>query len=259
MPSTQPTSDVASATPRGESPAPPVEVHLLGRIDHGVCLALQQRLAYEATGRRDGRIVLLLCEHPDEITIGRQGSWADIRLDRRELERRDLAVRWIGRGGGGIWHTPGQLAVYPIVPLARCGFTVGGYLDRLQAGIQAALEELNYAALPRPGRHGLWGRGGQLAAFGVAVRHDVTMHGAFVNVNPNDRLFRLIDTDPWEHTPMSSLVVERRQPAKMTAIREALVRHVTSALDAPRYHLYTGHPLLRSVRTAPAEPAARAG
>src|SRR5688572_7460058 len=93
---------------------PTVEAYLLGRIDFHACLTLQRRLVYETSGRRDGRISLILCEHPRSITVGRLGSWAHIRVDQRELESRQVPVHWTNRGGGCLVHLPGQLAVYPI-------------------------------------------------------------------------------------------------------------------------------------------------
>ena len=62
-------------------PAPPprevaVHIHLLGTVDFEDCLSLQRRLAYDALSRADGRIVVLICEHPPLITIGRGGSRA---------------------------------------------------------------------------------------------------------------------------------------------------------------------------------------
>jgi lipoate-protein ligase B len=35
-----------------------------------------------------------------------------------------------------VLHAPGQLAVYPIVPLGLFGWTVGEYLRRLQRGMK---------------------------------------------------------------------------------------------------------------------------
>src|SRR5215212_9820269 len=52
----------------------PVHIHLLGTVDFEDCLALQRRLAYDALTRADGRIILLICEHPPLITLGRAGS-----------------------------------------------------------------------------------------------------------------------------------------------------------------------------------------
>ena len=236
-----------------------VDVHLLGLIDFDAGLALQQRLVYETSGRADGRIALLVCEHPPSISVGRQGSWAHIRLAREELERRQLEVRWLARGGGCVLHAPGQLAVYPIVPLAWHGWSVGEYLRRLQSGLQAAIAELGVAAQTREGCHGLWGRGGLLAAFGIAVRHGVASHGAFLNVHPALRSFRYVEMDPVGGAATSSLVAERRQPIRMGRAREAVIRRLAEAFDSPRYDLCTGHPLFDTALRDSREPAARAG
>jgi lipoyl(octanoyl) transferase len=230
-----------SLAPRAE---PAVEAYLLGVIDYDACLALQQRLVYECSGRSDGQISLLLCEHPPTITIGREGSRAHVCLDRRELECRGVPLRWVNRGGGCLPHAPGQLAVYPIVPLEWHRMTVGGYLDRLQMGLAAALGDLRVFGQTSQARHGIWGRAGQLVSIGAAVKNWVTYHGAFINVAPPLRLFRRVTTDSRYRTEMSSLVVERQQPVRMSGMRESVVRRVSEALGCGRYHLYTGHPLL---------------
>ena len=142
-----------------------IQTHLLGLIDHARCLALQRRLVDEIGGRNDGQIALLLCEHPNLITVGRAGSAADLSLESDLLRSHRLESRWVGRGGGCVVHTPGQLAIYPIVPLEWHQFSVGEYLDRLQSGILNALDEIGIRGQLRPGRHGVWGRTGQLAVW----------------------------------------------------------------------------------------------
>ncbi len=225
--------------------SPSLEAHLLGRIEIGPCLALQRKLARHVAAHGDGRICLLLCEHRDVITIGRGGSPADVRLDSRPIKSGMLPVRWVKRGGGCLVHTAGQLAVYPVVPLRWYGLSVGEYLDRFQAGLLAALDNLGIRAHTRPGRHGIWGRTGQLAAFGIAVRDWVAYHGAFVNVAPSMGLFRLVQADADPASRISCLVAERQGPVKMTSVRAELIPRLAEAFGCDRYHLYTGHPMLR--------------
>lgn len=248
-----------------EIPAPSVEIHLLGRIDHSQCARLQDRLVGQIAGRDDGQICLLFCEHPQIITVGRAGSPADIQFDSKLIRHDQLEVRWVKRGGGCMVHLPGQLAVYPIVPLRWHGMSVGQYLDRLQSGILAALHELSFPAQTQPstddgteptadtepssnqpGVHGIWGRNGRLVSFGVAVRDWVSYHGAFINVCPAMGLFKLIEGDR-----QSSLMIERRHHANMSAVRAALVSHLTESLGCPRYHIYTGHPMLKGRTVLP--------
>jgi lipoyl(octanoyl) transferase len=228
-----------------ESQSPAVGTFLLDRIDFDMAWTLQQRLVDEAAQRDDGQITLLLCEHPPIITIGRGGSPREIATQNSLLRTRQMETRWVNRGGGCQLHCPGQLAIYPIVPLRWHGFSVGEFCDRFHAGLLETLADLNVHAKTLPGRHGIWGRTGQLVTLGVAVRHWITYFGAYLNVCPSLGLFRLVDTDPVGHTSMSSLLAERCGPARMTAVRAALMNRLTEAFGCNRYHLYTGHPMLR--------------
>lgn len=233
--------------------------HLLGQVDFDTCLALQQRLVYEAGGTSRRQVQVLICEHPPLISIGRLGSRGHLQVDQQELESRRLEVRWTNRGGGCVVHAPGQLAIYPVVTLDRCGWTLGEYVRRLHAALLALYTELRIQAETPAGRHGAWGRSGQLAAVGIAVKDWTSYHGLFLNVCPSLELVRLVDSDPWGHAPMSSLVSERQQPVKMTSVREGIVRHLAAALGCERYHLHTGHPLLKQYRPASRETTTHVG
>ena len=89
----------------------------------------------------------------------------------------------------------------------------------------------------------------ELSLTETAVRNWVTCHGAFINVCPPMGLFRLVQPDREKSNRISCLMAERRQPSKMTALRAALVRQLTESFGCTRYHLYTGHPLLRRVES----------
>lgn len=239
--------------------APAMQVHLLGVVDFDACLALKQRLVYELSGQDDGQASLLVCEHPPRISIGRSGSRRQIRLNQEELTSRKLPVTWVNRGGPALLHLPGQLAVYPIVPLQARGWSVGEYLTRLAYGLQAGLEEQGVQTQTHPKHGGLWARSGQLAALGVAVKRWTTYYGAYVNVTPDLSTFSFVHSDSLHQKPMSSLAAERRQRVQMTKVREALVRHVAAALDYERCHVYAGHPLLSHQRQPFHEATARVG
>jgi len=283
---------------------PVVQAYLLGVLDFEVCLTLQQRLVYEISGRGDGQMALLLCEHAPLVTVGRQGSWSHLSpaLHAGELPEPGkttrtsdgpIPVKWVNRGGGCILHLPGQLAVYPIVPLFWYNYRVGDYVTRLQAGIASAIAELGIACETRPGSPDVWSpqlpvdppsdarssvaqtsvsvaqtsaaqTGGtrssgpdQLAALGVAVKSWTSYFGAYINVCPTLYPYRLVRSDPQGLATMSSLSVERGQPVRMSRARETLLRHLTHSLGGARTLTYTGHPLLESLKRR--HEAARVG
>jgi lipoyl(octanoyl) transferase len=225
--------------------APAMAVHFLGQISFATCLELQRCLAAESARAADGQIKVLLGEHPPVVTIGRGGSPGNVRSNARALRSRQIEVLYVNRGGGCFLHSPGQLAICVIVPLEWHGMTVGEYLDRLQVGILETLEDLHIPARLLPDRYGLWGRTGQVAFLGVAVRGGVTYYGAYLNVTPPLGLFRLIEPDDPETPPVSSLSAERCGSIRMPALRAALVPQLAKAFGCDRYHLHTGHPWLR--------------
>lgn len=228
-----------------------IEFFLLGRISVEQCLSLQQRLSYEAGQRMDGRIDVLMCEHPDVITVGRSGSRLDVRLSSEELRRRQLELKWVARGGGCVLHSPGQLAIYPIFPLEAYAWTMGTYLGRLRNGLAQALDTIRVPHASSEGSSAIWGRSGCLAVLGAAVRAGISYHGAFLNVCPAMQNYGYIDAtrvdSPFggEKRTMGCLVAERRRPARMSEVRAALVESLANAFERERYHLHTGHPLLK--------------
>jgi len=216
--------------------------HLMGCVDFDDCQSPQRRLAYDAVSRHDGRVAVLICEHPPLVTIGRAGSRAHVRLTGMELAERRLTVRYISRGGGAILHGSGQLAVYPIVPLDWHGWSVGEYLRRLRTALQETLSDLKIRVQSLEGSYSLAGRTGMLAAVGVSVKHGVTLQGAFVNVNPDMRDYGRVDVVSGQ--TMSSILSERPVPVRMASMRAALVAHLAAALGCEHHHLHTGHPHL---------------
>lgn len=232
-----------------ETSSPALEAFLLGQIDFDVALGLQQRLIEQGRQRDDGQIILLVCEHKPIVTVGRGGAPGQVAMQSGPIRNGQIEVRWVNRGGGCLVHCPGQLAVYPIVPLQWHGFSVGEFLDRFRAALMETLGELLVPCRLNP-PNDICGRTGQLAAIGVAIRHWVTYYGAYLNVCPPTGLFRLVENDPLNQSVMSSLVAERCGPVRMTSVRAALIRHVSERFGCDRYHMYTGHPMLRRVVTA---------
>jgi lipoyl(octanoyl) transferase len=226
-------------TPTGSA----LRIYLLGMVDFEAALTLQRTLAFEAAGERD-TAALVLCEHPPLITVGREGSPADIRCDFAELRARRWPLRWVNRGGGSMLHLPGQLAIYPILPLDRHQISLPDYLVSLQRMLVAVLDDFSVQAVTRSNPPGVWVGGRLVAGIGVAVRDWVAYYGAYLNINPDLLPFRMVRTAANEHEPMTSLVRERRGPVRPALVRERLLEHFVTAFPFERTALFSYHPCL---------------
>lgn len=222
-----------------------LEVYLLGIVDFDAVIFLQQRLAGELHARDDRRGICLVCEHPPLISMGRDGSSEQILCDPQTLTARQLAIRWLDRGAGCLIHGPGQIALYPIVPVDRLGFTLAGYRDQLcQIAVNASFEQ-RVAAQVVPDSGSIICRSGQLGQVGITVRSGISRHGLFLNVCPWPDWLRLVNAGQGRQ---SSLAIERQTLISVAAVRESLVRHLARNLGYDRVHLFTGHPLLKRTR-----------
>jgi lipoyl(octanoyl) transferase len=178
--------------PRAGSPRG--EWRWLGRVPFAETAALQERLREEVLAGRAPE-TLLLCEHEPVITLGRSARAANVLASAEELERRGVAVQAASRGGDVTYHGPGQLVGYPILRL-RGGLV--SHLEAMARGVAAVLEPFDIAATWRRDAPGLWiDRGKQsplakICAFGVHVRHRVTIHGFALNVTTALDAFDLI-------------------------------------------------------------------
>jgi lipoyl(octanoyl) transferase len=225
---------------------PQLDVRLLGTVDFESAQFLQERFVYEVSGRTDRFGGLFLCEHPPLITVGRSGSRAHILLEQKELATRGLQVRWLNRGGGCLVHAPGQLAVYPVVPLKRLGLGLEDYRAALVGSILDVCGELDVPAWPVEHNCGVAGRGGVFAFVGAAVKRWIAYQGVFINVNPAMQIQRLVSIGGNSLRPTSLEAVRGRATA-MSSVRESLIRNLARRLGYSQYQIFTGHPLL--VRT----------
>lgn len=233
------------------SPSPacvgrPLAVYLLGQIDFETLLALQRRLTYDVSGG-SGEGALIVCDHPAGITVGREGSRLHIRLSPEELASRRWSVRWVARGGGVMLHVPGQVCVYPVLPLTPLGLTPYRYLGELCRAVAGALAGVGVFADSEGHPPGLAVGRRRVAHVGVAVRNGVTSFGAVVNVTPDLELFRGIDCDG-RHLPMTSAYREAAVPVRPAAVRQLLIDGVARQFGYDRVSVLHTHPALAGGR-----------
>lgn len=155
---------------------------------------------------------LLYPQHESVLTVGRNPSDGNMRVDRDALERAGIEVVEIPRGGDITWHGPGQLVGYPIVALDRVERDLHRWLRLLEDALIAALARWDLEARRIPGRTGVWlSEREKIASIGVAVRRWVSYHGFALNVTNSLDEFALIHPCGFHDVRMTSLA-ERLGP-----------------------------------------------
>jgi len=197
----------------------------LGRADYRRVLADQLAARERVWAGEPG--VVLLCEHPPVITLGRSATEANI------LDAGDVPIERIERGGQVTYHGPGQLMIYPIVRLR----SVVGFL----ASVAAAIAE-TCAALGVPGAAwqrdpaGVWLGGKKLAACGIHVARGVSVHGFALDVDTPVQAWRAI------------------RPCGLDVPQISLARALGAPITVERVARELGPRVALAVRAVPAGP-----
>jgi len=198
----------------------------LGRADYRRVLADQLAARERVWAGEPG--VVLLCEHPPVITLGRSATEANI------LDAGDVPIERIERGGQVTYHGPGQLMIYPIVRLCS--------VVEFLASVAAAIAE-TCAALGVPGAAwqrdpaGVWLHGKKLAACGIHVARGVSVHGFALDVDTPVQAWRAI------------------RPCGLDVPQISLARALGAPITVERVARELGPRVAVAVRTVPAVPA----
>ena len=205
---------------------------MLGRLSMTEMQALQRRLIYDVSGETR-TAAMIVCEHSEGVTIGRDGSIASIRHCNTPIE-------YVARGGGTIIHAPGQVACYPILPLTALGLTPHAYLQQLRCIIETIMAEVGLNVSFE--RHDICLSGTRIGHLALSIRHGVTAFGAIVNVCPDLMMLRKVDADH-DHGPISSLQRECRLTVRPQQIRQRFCELVAERFKIERVSLFHNHPM----------------
>ena len=175
-----------------------VDVGLMGYAE---AWELQKRLV---AARKIDAIedVLLLCEHPHVITLGRNGKRENLLASEQVLRQKGVEFHASNRGGDITYHGPGQMVGYPILNLGAIRKDVVWYVRMLEEAMIRATAEFRRGG--GAGGRKNWHLGvrvrrtrrrvteEKLGAIGVHISRWVTSHGFAYNVSTDLRYFDLI-------------------------------------------------------------------
>jgi lipoyl(octanoyl) transferase len=226
-------SDVDLATRRRTScratTADDMVVRELGTVAYSPTWDLQRELA-AARAEGTGPDTLLLLEHHPVYTAGK-------RTEPDERPADGTPVIDVDRGGKITWHGPGQLVGYPIVKLAN-PIDVVNYVRRLEEALIAVCDRLGVPDAGRvEGRSGVWLAADgtrperKIAAIGIRVQREVTMHGFEINCDADLGQFERIIPCGIRDAGVTSLSDELGRAVTVAEVLPVAREAVVDALD----------------------------
>jgi lipoyl(octanoyl) transferase len=189
--------------------------------------------------------VLLFCEHPHVITLGRSGNRANLLASENVLCQKGVEFFETTRGGDITYHGPGQIVGYPILNLGAIRRDVVWYVRTLEEAMIRASADLGIDARREPGRTGIWvdtqerisaqssqsaqkreETAEKLAAIGIHISRWVTSHGFAYNVATDLRYFEMIVPCGIADRKATSLEKLLRRDVSLAEIKPLLAKHV---------------------------------
>lgn len=185
-----------------------IEIQNWGTIDYLEAWNKQKELVSKIQKNRD-RNVLVLCEHPTVITIGKNGTQSNVTANRKFLEAAGIKVYEIDRGGDVTLHNRGQLVGYPIFNLSSMKEDLHWFLREIEQTIIDLLLDYRITADRVPGLTGVWVDGSRkICAMGMHCSRWVTYHGFALNVCNNIQEFDYIVPCGIKNKGVTSIAIE---------------------------------------------------
>jgi lipoate-protein ligase B len=192
------------------------------RIDYCEAWALQEKLI---TARRAGILpndIVLFLEHPPVFTLGRRGGRECMLVSDAVLEKADIPIIQVERGGTITYHGPGQLVVYPIVDLQTAKIKVVDFVGGLEDVMLQTVHNWGIAAERNDANRGIWVGPKKMGSIGIAVRRGISFHGLALNIHTDLTPFTWIQPCGLQDVQMTSLQQESNQSISMQQVRTVL-------------------------------------
>ncbi len=215
-------------------------LHDLGHIAYEEAWLLQKDIFNSSIGQKLEHSLpgqhLLFCEHPHVYTLGKSAQSSNLLLSEAELERRNIQVYDIERGGDITYHGPGQLVAYPIFDLEQLKLGVRQFVFNIEQCLINTLLTYGITSERIPDRIGIWvGKGTdrerKIAAIGIKCSRHVTMHGLALNVNTDLGLFEQIIPCGISDKEVTSMEKELGRKISMDEIKKELAKEFSTIFD----------------------------
>jgi lipoate-protein ligase B len=213
-------------------------LYSMGLMEYQDALFFQQKIT---ALRHDQKIpdALILLEHPHTYTLGPKSNKNHFLVPSEWIEKGEVAVHHVDRGGEITYHGPGQLVGYPIIQLDRDAKEVGSYVRNLEKMLITALQLSGFhgskmkAHAKKKYRTGVWVNDAKIASIGIKVdRHRITSHGFALNVNTELDYFQKIVPCGMEGCEVVSIAHLEGQSVSLREVADHVIHAFSKVFNA---------------------------
>jgi lipoyl(octanoyl) transferase len=162
-----------------------MEVINLGRSDYQLTWQAMRDFTHQRVPQTADQ--LWITEHSPIFTQGLNGRAEHV------LNRGDIPLLQVDRGGQVTYHGPGQLIIYCLLDLNRLGLGVKGLVAQIEQSIVDLLGNFGIESNTRNGAPGVYVDQAKIAALGLRIRKGCCYHGLSLNVDMELEPFNRID------------------------------------------------------------------
>ncbi len=167
--------------------------HHLGLIKYAPCLALQDKYHHMIKNSLSGEDgVILTLEHHPVISLGKNASIENLFVNKEFLVERGIDLVETDRGGEITAHMPGQLVMYPILPLQKMRVSPRQYVEILLSTVIDVLKPYGILAQKDPDFPGVWVDSSKICAIGIRIKERISLHGIALNIFNDFSLFDMM-------------------------------------------------------------------
>ena len=199
----------------------------LDTIDYKEAWDLQKSI-FELRYQQKVDDVFLLLEHPHTYTLGKTADKKNLVGNEEYLNKNNISVYDIDRGGDITYHGPGQIVGYPIIDLNSWGKDTGKYLRALEEIIIRTCADYGLLVTRVPKYTGVWIEDRKIAAIGIKVTRWITMHGFALNVNTDLSLYNGIIPCGITNKEVTSLQKELNTEIDIQEVKSKILNHTVT-------------------------------
>lgn len=202
-------------------PSDTLLVKILGRQPYEPIWQAMQSFTEHRTKDTPDEIWLL--EHEPVFTLGRNGKKEHI------LDKTNIPIIEIDRGGQVTYHGPGQLIVYLMIDIKRHGLGVRKLVTLIEQSITDTLNEYQLNARAKKEAPGVYIGDAKIAALGLRIKKGCSFHGLSLNLNMDLTPFKQINPCGYKNLEVVQLS-DYIEDIELSKVQQQLTFHLSKNL-----------------------------